>query len=134
MLGVAVSAIMVVASLVPWAARSRYVTGDWCWLTHRGGISLYDGVGPQATGESNLGDIKAMPAVAGLSEVEWNRWFLKESFRAMREDPGRILRLAGIKLARTWNPLPNVETYQSRSIRFISGTSFSRRRWFPTPP
>ncbi len=96
------------------------MTGDWCWLTHRGGISLYDGVGPQATGESNLGDVKAMPAVAGLDEVEWNRHFMTESLRSMREDPGRIFVLAVRKLARTWNPIPNVETYRSGVVRLVS--------------
>lgn len=118
--GVVVCAAVVVLALFPWASRNRSVTGDWCWLTHRGGISLYDGVGPQATGASNLGDIKSMPAVAGLDEVEWNRYFMTESLRSMREDPGRILVLAVRKLARTWNPIPNVETYRSGMVRLVS--------------
>ena len=95
---------VVVLALLPWAARNASVTGDWCWLTHRGGISLYDGVGPQAQGDSNLGDIKQMPAVAGLDEVAWNRFFLDESWRAIREDPARIARLAVVKWQRLWNP------------------------------
>ena len=88
-------------------------TGERCWLTNRAGISLYDGVGPQATGESNLGSIKSMPAVRGLDEAAWNRYFLAESFRAMREDPLRVARLGLVKVGRTWNPVPNVRTYRS---------------------
>lgn len=111
--GIGVVAGVVVVSLAPWAVRNRQVTGDWCWLTNRAGISLYDGVGPGATGSSDLGGIKRMPAVRELDETTWNRYFLTESFRTMREDPPRILRLALVKIGRTWNPVPNVETYRS---------------------
>jgi len=118
--GAAGVAGLVVLALLPWAWRNQHVTGDFCFLTHRGGISLYDGVGPQARGDSDLGDIKQMPAVQGLNEVEWNRYFLREAKRAMAADPGRIARLAVVKWARLWNPIPNVETYQSAVIRLLA--------------
>jgi hypothetical protein len=119
-LGAAITVCVIMVALLPWAARNRHVMGKWCWLTTRGGISLYDGVGPQATGASDLGNVKRMPAVSGMSEVEWNDYFLEESYNAIRAEPTRILRLAGTKLARTWNPLPNVETYQSHLARTVS--------------
>lgn len=118
--GACLAATMVVLSLLPWAIRNSRVTGAWCWLTHRGGISLYDGVGPQADGSSNLGEIKQMPAVQGMNEVEWNRYFLRASFESIRSDPGRIVRLAGVKMCRMWNPFPNVDTHQSRLERFVA--------------
>ena len=120
LLGGAGVLLVVVLALLPWALRNQRVTGHLCWLTHRGGISLYDGVGPQAQGDSNLGGIKQMPAVRGLDEVQWNRYFMHESLKAMRDDPGRILRLALVKWSRMWNPLPNVETYRSPFVRLIS--------------
>jgi len=120
LIGAAIVASVVVVALLPWAARNQRAIGTWCWLTTHGGISLYDGVGPQATGASDLGDIKQMPPVGHLGEVEWNRYFLNESYKAIRTEPMRILRLAGTKLARTWNPLPNVQTYQSRLARTVS--------------
>ena len=116
-IGVVIVAAMVVVSLVPWAARNRRITGHWCWLTHRTGISLYDGVGPQATGASDLGRIKNMPAVAGLDEVAWNEYFLEQSFRSIRADPLRIVRLAGVKLARTWSPVLHAQELRSRAVR-----------------
>jgi len=119
--GVACAGGVVVLSLVPWAARNQRVTGHWCWLTHRLGISLYDGVGPQATGAGDLGDVKAMPAVAGLDEVAWNEWFLDHAWQAMRDDPRRTLRLAGTKLARTWSPVLHADEYSSPWIRLIFG-------------
>ncbi len=118
--GAAITLCIVLGSLYPWAARNRQVIGDWCWLTTRGGISLYDGVGSGASGASDLGSIKQMPAVAGLSEVEWNRYFLRQSWKAIRADSARILRLAGTKLARMWNPFPNVDQYQSPLVRCVS--------------
>ncbi len=119
-IGAVVACGILIAALVPWAVRNERVIGEWCWLTTRGGISLYDGVGPQATGASDLGNIKQMPAVRNLSEVEWNRYFFRESFEAIKTQPTRILRLAGVKLGRMWNPVPNVETYRSRLVRFVA--------------
>ncbi len=118
--GVVLSGGVVLLALLPWAVRNQRVTGQWCWLTNRGGISLYDAVGPQANGASDLGDIKQMDAVAGLDEVAWNRYFLDASYRCIREQPGRIARLAIAKIRRTWNPLPNVGSYQSTLVRWIS--------------
>lgn len=119
--GLALSIGIVVLSLVPWAARNQTVTGEWCWLTHRAGISLFDGVGPQADGSSDLADLQQMPAVVGLTGAQWNQYFLSESFRSIRNDPGRLVRLAWVKIKRMWNPLPNVDTYQSRGARFVAG-------------
>jgi hypothetical protein len=118
--GAGLALAVTVLLLIPWAVRNRIVTGEWVLLTTRTGISLYDGVGPRATGSSDLGPIKQMPAVQGMNEHEWNRYFLRESFAAMRTDPLRILRLSAVKLARTWNPFPNVATYQSRAVRLVS--------------
>ena len=117
--GGAVVVGVVVLSLVPWAARNRRVTGHWCWLTYRAGISLYDGVGPQATGAGDLGAIKSMPAVAGLDEAAWNRWFVQASWDSIRSDPLRVFRLAGVKLARTWSPVLHAEELRSTSIRVL---------------
>ena len=112
--------LAVVLALTPWAARNRRVIGEWTWLTTRAGISLYDGVGPQADGTSDLGDIKQMPAVAGLSEVEWNRYFLRESIAAIKADPGRIAKLGLVKLGRLWNPVPNAGDYRSKVVQVIA--------------
>ena len=62
----------------------------------------------------------ANTAVSKLGELEWNRFFLRESFKAVTADPGRILSLAFVKLKRMWNPFPNVDTYQAHAVRAIS--------------
>ncbi len=112
-LAAAVSVLLLVAvGLSPWAARNRRVIGEWRWLTTRGGISLYDGFQSQATGASDLAHTKTMPQVQGLSEVEWDRFFRNQAWSAIRQDPGRAVRLAWAKFRRTWSPWPNVENYR----------------------
>jgi len=111
---------VVVLTLVPWMLRNNAILGEPVWLTTRGGISLYDGVGPQADGTSDLGDIKAMPEVANLTELQWDDYFMRKAMSAIRDDPGRVLKLAIIKIRRMWNPMPNVETYQSAMVRLIA--------------
>jgi hypothetical protein len=120
--GAVAAGLVLAAAMAPWGIRNRQVTGQWVWLTTRAGISLYDGVGPTATGASDLGEIKQMPAVRNLGELEWNRYFLDASVREIRADPARVLRLAGAKLGRMWNPLPNVDTYQSAAIRLVAAS------------
>jgi len=118
--GAMLSGGIVLLALLPWAMRNQRVTGQWCWLTNRGGISLYDAVGPQADGASDLADIKQMDAVAGLDEAAWNRYFLDASYQCIRQDPERMVRLAFAKIRRTWNPFPNVASYQSAFVRLMS--------------
>lgn len=120
MTGSVLALLIIFVSLVPWAARNRAVIGEWCWLTTRAGISLYDGVGPQATGASDLGSVQRMGAAAEMSETQWNQHFKDEAWVAIRHDPGRIFQLAGGKLLRMWNPFPNVETYRGGYTRLVS--------------
>ncbi len=124
--GVVLVLVLLIGSLTPWAARNARLTGHWCWLTHRAGISLYDGVGPQATGASDLGNIKNMEAVRSFvesgDEAGWNQYFLDRSYEAFAADPIRTVKLAFIKLGRTWNVFPNLEAGQHWAIRLVSAT------------
>ncbi|GJM26061.1 MAG: membrane protein [Phycisphaerae bacterium] len=118
-IGAAASVACIIIALLPWAYRNKQATGDWIWLTSRGGISLYDGVHPGATGASDLGNIKSAPEVANFSEAEWNRHFKAEAWKHILDDPIRILRLSWVKFARTWSPILNAADYQSWKIRII---------------
>lgn len=111
---------IVVSMLLPWAVRNHHILGEWRWLTTRGGISLYDGVGPGADGSSDLGDVKQSSAVAGMTELQWDSYFRDQAWAAVRADPGRVMKLAGVKLARMWNPFPNVESYRSGAAGLVS--------------
>lgn len=108
-------------ALIGWGYRNSVVLGQWQFLTTRGGISLYDGVKPGATGASDLGAYKADPAVDGLSEVEWNQYFAQKSYEAIAKDPLRIVGLIPTKLLRTWSPVPNAGDLKSWTVRLIFG-------------
>lgn len=116
--GVCGLAATVMFLLLPWAARNQSVLGERIWLTTRAGISLYDGVRPGADGTSDLAAIKD----TGQGELEWNETFKARARREIRDQPGRILRLAGLKFLRTWNLWPNAQGYRSVWIKVIAGT------------
>jgi hypothetical protein len=110
---------IVVLSLVPWGLRNQRVTGRWCWLTTRAGISLYDGVRPGATGAGDLAEIKNSPAVQGLNEHQWDQYFREKSYEAIRDEPGRIIRLGFVKWCRTWSPFLHADEYGSSVMRAV---------------
>lgn len=112
--------LVVMVGLLPWAYRNHLTIGQWRWLTTRGGISLYDGLRPGATGASDLAHAKDLPEVQGLSETEWDAWFRQKALDTAREDPGTVLRLAIVKFARTWSPWPNVEQYRRGPVAWLS--------------
>lgn len=112
-------------SLAPWALRNQAAIGRWVWLTTRGGITLYDGVRAGADGSSDLGDIKAGPDVRGFvergDEAAWDDHFRQAALGCIRSDPWRMLRLAPVKLARTWSLVPNLA--EGRSLLFIASSA-----------
>ena len=118
--GVCIAAVTVMIALLPWAIRNERITGRMCWLTFRGGISLYDGVREGATGASDLADVKQMPAVRDLTEPQWDDYFRRQACQLIRDDPPRVLRLSLTKIARMWNPIPNVDAYRSPAVRTIA--------------
>jgi len=118
--GFAVALVVLVLGIAPWSARNQGALGGRCWLTSRLGISLYDGVGPRATGRSDLAYTREIPELQGLDELSWNRWFVARSFEHLGGDPGRILRLAWRKLLLTWNVVPNVEAHRTPAEMLVS--------------
>jgi len=112
--------LIVLVGLLPWAIRNRVVIGQWCWLTTRGGISLYDGLRMGATGASDLAHTKTMPDVANMSEIQWNDYFRERAWQAAKQDPTRVVRLSWQKFLRTWSLVPNIETYRKGPVAVIS--------------
>lgn len=119
-LSVALVSIVLFLGLLPWAYRNHRTIGQWRWLTTRGGISLYDGVQQGATGASDLAHTKTMPAVKGMSETQWDAYFKQQAYEAIRNNPKRIVKLAGAKFLRIWSLTPNVETYRTGPMAWIS--------------
>ncbi|HRX83720.1 MAG TPA: hypothetical protein P5572_01730 [Phycisphaerae bacterium] len=119
LLGSAAVALIVVLALVPWMLRNERLLGHRVWFTTRGGISLYDGVRPGATGASDLADIKDSPQVRALDEWAWDAHFRGAARREIAQDPWRIVALAPVKLARTWSPVLNAADLSSRTMQIV---------------
>ncbi len=112
--------LVCVALLLPWGLRNRLVIGSYAWLSTNGGVTLYDAQGPQATGASDQSFLQHMPELAALDEVQVDRRLGALARRHMWHDPYRVVRLAGVKFARTWNPRPNYEQYRGGLAGLVS--------------
>lgn len=99
------------AALAPWAARNEAVTGHWVWTTLWVGPSLYDGLHPGATGASEMSFFDRENLTAELSEYEVDQHYRARAWKFARENPGRAIELAFIKLWRYWKPWPNAEQF-----------------------
>jgi len=111
---------VVVVGLFPWAYRNNKIIGQWCWLTTRGGISLYDGLREGATGASDLAHTKSMPEIVGMSETEWDSYFRERAGAAAGQNPARVIKLGAHKFLRMWNLRPNVEPHRRGLTAVVS--------------
>ena len=111
--------LVLAAALLPWGLRNKAVLGSFAWLSTNGGVTLYDAQGPQADGSSNQAFLQDTPAFRGLDEATLDRTLARRAAEQMCADPGRVLRLAGVKLLRTWSPIPNVAEYRSGAVATV---------------
>ncbi len=101
-----------VAVLIPWGMRNERVTGHFVLTTLWMGPSLYDGLSPQATGDSDMEfyDQDNLQA-KGMSEYEVNQHYSQLAWAWARANPGRAIELAMIKLWRYFKPWPNAKQF-----------------------
>lgn len=95
------------AVMLPWVVRNHQVTGHWVLTSLWSGPSLYDGLNPDADGGSDMQFIERDNVMATMSEYEMNRHYQQLAWQYARENPGRAISLAGRKLARFLQPVPN---------------------------
>jgi len=103
---------VVAAAALPWAIRNRALTGHWVVTTTGVGASLYDGLGPQADGSSNMEFLNSMDELEEMGEVERDAHLRQKALEAAWESPGRVLRLALVKAWRFWSPVPNASRFR----------------------
>lgn len=108
----AIATFVILAAMFAWGWRNHGVLDAWVFLSCNGGVTLYDGQGPQADGSSRQDFMQTLPELAELGEVERDRQLSKLAWEQMQNDPGRTARLAVVKLARTWGLTPNVESHR----------------------
>jgi hypothetical protein len=106
--------------LIPWWARNFHVLKRAVWLDTNGGITLYDGYNPDATGASNQGFIRREPELKVLNEVDRSEYLSQKAIEYARSHPRRDIELAGAKLARTWSPVPLSDEFGRPAYRAIA--------------
>jgi hypothetical protein len=114
-----------VAALLPWGLRNQRVTGHFTFTTLWMGPSLYDGLNPQATGESDMTFFDRDNLMGqGRSEYDVDRHYRAKASEFVRENPGLALKLAIIKLWRFLNPIPNAEQFGGVGPALLIGPFF----------
>jgi 4-amino-4-deoxy-L-arabinose transferase-like glycosyltransferase len=125
--GVAVAAIVLAftyGSLLPWAYRNSEVTGHWIWTTLWVGPSLYDGLNPQATGDSNMQFFEQNRLMDRMTEFDVDRYYRDKSWQFVRDHPQKALSLTADKIARFWMPWPNAGQFSGLGLRFAIAVYF----------
>ncbi|WP_437186949.1 ArnT family glycosyltransferase [Planctomicrobium sp. SH668] len=115
--GVVVAAM--VLSLLPWGVRNQQVTGHFTLTTFWMGPSLYDGLNPEANGDSDMRFFDRDQLMSRMDEYEVDQYYRKAAWQFARENPGRALHLAWLKTLRYWSPWPNAAQFNQWWGKFI---------------
>lgn len=111
-------------SLMPWAWRNHQVSGHWVVTTLWAGASLYDGLSPTATGDSDMTFIEVEQPFATMNEREVDRHYRDRAIEFVKKNPGRTMELAIAKLARYWSPIPNAQQFSGWGKATVAALSF----------
>lgn len=100
-------------ALAPWVVRNYRVTGGHVVVTTLwAGPSLYDGLNPEATGDSDMSFFERDLFLEEMSEYDMDRRYREMAWQFAREHPGRAIELALAKQARYWKPWPNAAQFR----------------------
>ncbi len=105
--------------LSPWIVRNDYVTGHFVATTLWSGPSLYDGLHPQATGESDMTFLDRDGIYHRMNEYDADRHYSRLAWDYLKDNPRHALQLAVIKAARYWSLWPNANQFQDLRLRWI---------------
>jgi hypothetical protein len=111
-------------TLLPWGLRNLAVSGHFTFTTFWVGPSLYDGLNPQANGDSDMTFFDAENLLGRMSEYEMDREYRRRAWEFAAAHPSRALVLMAVKLGRYWSIWPNAAQFQQRSVRIVVAASF----------
>jgi 4-amino-4-deoxy-L-arabinose transferase-like glycosyltransferase len=114
-----VMAVML-AALFPWAWRNHHRFGSWVWTTTNGGVTLYDGFNPAATGASDQRFLAKIPGVCSMRELERSRFLSRSATVWAGHHLGELPMLSIRKVDRTWSPVPLSAEFGRPVYRVVS--------------
>lgn len=104
--------------LLPWVWRNYTVCGHLVPTTLWVGPSLYDGLNPEATGDSDMRFFDRENLLATMSEYEMDQTYRRRAWAYAAEHPQRAVELAVIKAGRYWSPWPNAAQFNAWWVRW----------------
>jgi len=102
----------------PWVLRNHSATGHWVITTLWVGPSLYDGLNPDATGDSDMTFFDRENLLGQMSEYEMDQTYRRRAWAFAAANPGRALQLAVIKAGRYWSPWPNAAQFRQPVVKY----------------
>lgn len=115
-----------VGSLVPWVVRNWWASGGHLVVTTlRTGPSLYEGLNPKATGGPMMDRIKWNVGTEGMTEWAQDRHWRRAALEFARENPWRVVCLAGAKLVRFWRVVPSLAQLRRPLLAVALGVPYA---------
>jgi 4-amino-4-deoxy-L-arabinose transferase-like glycosyltransferase len=111
--------------LSPWVIRNYLATGHAVVTTLWVGPSLYDGLHPGASGDSDMSFVERDGVYDRMSEFDADQHYRREAWRFVRDQPGRVLQLGMVKLGRYLSPVPNAAQFKSQAAWIAVLLSFA---------
>ena len=115
--------------MLPWWHRNYEISGRFVTTSLQMGPSLYDGLGPQADGSSRMDFVdrfreEEQTNPSGdpnkdIYEYRVDNRMKQASIQWAKQNPGRVIELAGIKFVRFWNFWPNEPSFSSLPVRVL---------------
>lgn len=101
-----------------WWVRNYRVFHQIVPATTEGGYTLWVGNNPLADGGGDCPTWAPVPK--DLNELERDRWYYKEAFQYMKENPRRTFDLALSKISRYWGIVPRVGGWKLKILSFLA--------------
>ncbi len=119
-MGSVLTLLVVFVCLLPWWMRNYGLFHqDFFRFTTMQGISLYESVYSGATGGPRQSDLVIPASIKRLNESRRDLAWTHRAFTDIYRHPRRIIRLAFVKIARTWSPWLHARGYAKPWLNIV---------------
>ncbi|MBR4833433.1 MAG: hypothetical protein IKU86_03750 [Thermoguttaceae bacterium] len=134
LLAAATAVVVFAAALSPWTSRNYRLTGRPIATSLQMGASLYDGWRPGADGSSDMRFVDEFRRLETESpsgppsehfEIRLDKRLKAAALDWARSNPSVVARLAAVKLARLWSPIPREPAFSTPALQTLLAVSFT---------